>query len=234
MAASASAIRASGSRSWVISRTPNETCRGADQSPNRRGSASTARARDAALGLRRRLIGLDQDHRELVAAHPADDVAVADIGLETFGHRLQAGVARRMAEAVVDSLQVVEVKIDQAGGRSVALGEGADAAEFPHQGAAVEQRRQGIAVGQVLDLGQPPLQPPDFTAQVVDLAEQGLDRALHRRRHLDFADAEERGGVHGRGWARLGARRRQGAFAHRRKRLVARAGDLHGHHPNRA
>ncbi len=40
------------------------------------------------------------------------------------GHLLQGGVARRVAVAVVDGLEAIEIEIDQAGGRAVAAGEG--------------------------------------------------------------------------------------------------------------
>jgi hypothetical protein len=88
-----------------------------------------------------------RDHGEFVAAHAAHDVALAHIGEQPVGDRPDRRVPRRVAEAVVDALQVVQVEIDQAGRGPIALGEGADAAQLPDQRPPVQERRQGVAVG---------------------------------------------------------------------------------------
>ena len=57
-----------------------------------------------------RLVDAGQQYRELVAAQPRHRVAVADAGLQPFGYLLQQVVAHRMAQRVVDLLEVVEVE----------------------------------------------------------------------------------------------------------------------------
>src|ERR1700749_3254082 len=101
MAWSASETRASGSASWVISRTPQEMCSGADHSPNFSGSASMGPGHPAGVGPAPGAVGLDQDHGELVAPHAPDDVAFADVLLQALGHGLQRRVPRGVAQAVV-------------------------------------------------------------------------------------------------------------------------------------
>ena len=53
------------------------------------------------------------EHRELVAAHPGHDVDIADDAADALGDAHQHPVARLVAEAVVDRLEVVEVDVEQ-------------------------------------------------------------------------------------------------------------------------
>jgi hypothetical protein len=50
------------------------------------------------------------DHGELVAAQAGHQADVADAVAQAFGHFDQQGVANRMAQAVVDALEVVEIQ----------------------------------------------------------------------------------------------------------------------------
>ena len=50
------------------------------------------------------------EHGELVATQPRDGVASADAAEDPFGDVHQQGVARGVAEVVVDELEVVEVQ----------------------------------------------------------------------------------------------------------------------------
>jgi hypothetical protein len=152
-------MRASGSASAVSSMTPKLS--GPERSTRRaaRVRASMALARLAAVASATALDGPGRGRWRLVAAHAADDVALADVGDQALGDRLQRRVAGGVAVAVVDRLEAVEVEIDEAGRRAVALGEGLHAGQLAHEGAAVEQRGQRVAVGQALGLAEPRLQP---------------------------------------------------------------------------
>jgi hypothetical protein len=55
-----------------------------------------------------------QDHRELVAAQPRHGVARAEGRVQHLGQAFQQGVARVVAQGVVDVLEVVDVDHDQA------------------------------------------------------------------------------------------------------------------------
>jgi hypothetical protein len=87
------------------------------------------------------LVGVEDD-RELVAAEPAQDVALAEAVAQDVGERAHDPVARRVAAEVVDVLEVVEIEQQQ---RAVAERE--PAFQFPGEGAAVEQSGQRILVG---------------------------------------------------------------------------------------
>ena len=73
---------------------------------------------------------------------------------------------------VVDVFQAVEIEIDQAGRASVAFDMRHRTRQFAHEGAAVIQRRQRVAVGQTFEFGQPVPRAIEFVAQLVDLAHQ--------------------------------------------------------------
>ena len=57
------------------------------------------------LGVVERRLG--EDDRELVAAHPAGDVRGADDVADAVGHLGENGIAREVADLVVDRLEVV-------------------------------------------------------------------------------------------------------------------------------
>ena len=84
-----------------------------------------------------------EDDGELVAAEPAEDVAVAEAFAQDVGERAHDAVAGRVAAEVVDVLEVVEVEQQQ---RAVAA-ECELAFELPGEGAAVEQAGQRVLVG---------------------------------------------------------------------------------------
>ena len=107
----------------------------------------------------------------------------------------QGPVAGGMAMGVVDHLQVVDVQIDQAGRRAIAVGEGDHARQLAHEGAAVGGGRQGVAVGQLLQLAQALVGRLDLAAQGFDLLHQGHDRAVDLGRHVLGRDAQDRHGV---------------------------------------
>ena len=129
-----------------------------------------------------------------------------------------------MAEAVVDALEAVEIEIDEAGVGPVALGKGGDPPEFAHEGPPVQHRGQHVAVGQAFHFAKLAFEAADLAAQVVDFAEQGLQRPLHAGGQFRFGEAEKTGLVGLRRLAGdLGPGRRQGAPTDRRKGLRSRA-----------
>jgi ribonuclease PH len=58
--------------------------------------------------------GAGQDEAELLAAVAAQQVALAQAGAHALGHRLDDQVAHRVAVAVVEGLEVVDVAHDAA------------------------------------------------------------------------------------------------------------------------
>ena len=92
------------------------------------------------------------DDQELVAAETADDVAATRRGLQSIGNDLQQAVADRVAEAVVDHLEVVEVAEHHCHALAVADGVGEQVEEL----LAVRQAGQGVVAGVV---GQSRLEP---------------------------------------------------------------------------
>src|SRR6185437_5385077 len=68
-------------------------------------------------------------HGELVAAKPRDRVSLADTGQQTVARGDKRGVARHVAEAVVDDLETVEVQKQDGDGRVRARGTGQRVAE---------------------------------------------------------------------------------------------------------
>ena len=85
--------------------------------------------------------GLRQDHAELVAAEPADDVGVAQPRAQQRRHRAEQLVAGRVAVAVVDVVEVVDVERQQRGGVPVALGVADDPLELLAEAPAVVEAR---------------------------------------------------------------------------------------------
>ena len=136
---SARAIAVSGVSSPSISATPIATLSGSDL-PSCRNSQPAIRSTSRAAVSRALSSSawLEQD-RELVAADPRDDVALANAADEQARDLDQRFVAGLMAEAVVDRLQAVEVDEQQRGLLVVA----ADAVDQPleraHEAAAVRK-----------------------------------------------------------------------------------------------
>ena len=99
-----------------------------------------------------RVVGQD---RELVAAEPRHEVVRPHRGGDPLGHRLQQGVARRVAERVVDHLEVVEVHEQDRADRLLGIGQrGDDPLETHLEHPPVGGTRQGITLRKVLDVAQ--------------------------------------------------------------------------------
>ena len=116
-----------------------------------------------------------EDHGELVAAAARDDVGLAQRPLEHLGEADHETVTGGVAKRIVDVLEAVEVE------REHRAGAGAEASrvrkrplELGVKATAVEQPRQRIVVGEVLEL--------TLEALTLGDVERLLDRGLARRR----------------------------------------------------
>ncbi len=93
-----------------------------------------------------------KEHHEFVAAQPRQGVLGAQAGRQACGDFAQQGVADRVAEAVVDRLEVVEVDEQQRAEALLALLAVHRVLQPVEQQAPVRQAGQLVAVGQPLDL----------------------------------------------------------------------------------
>ena len=132
--------------------------RGRPRHACRRGcTARGARRPGARPWMRARLsdgLVLDED-RELVAAEPGHEVALADEALDPLGHRDEERVAGAVAERVVHDLEVVEVEEEDRRDLVLRVGvlPGAEhALEGQLEHAAVGRAGQRVALGEVLDV----------------------------------------------------------------------------------
>lgn len=135
MAASARAKISSGSSLEITSQTPKLTWIDTDRSPKPSGPCLTVCAR-AGLGLGGHLIGLHQDHRELIA-RPSDPPGHSRGHWPSSDRRRPSGPRlRQRGQPVIQPLKATQGDIDQAGRRSIPLFEGADAGQLAHQSAS--------------------------------------------------------------------------------------------------
>ena len=93
-----------------------------------------------------------EQHHEFVAAEAGHGVLQTHAGFQARSDQSQHGVADRMAERVVDVLEVVEVEEQQGAAQIMALEQGDLLGQAVHQQGAVGQVGQRIVVGQVLYL----------------------------------------------------------------------------------
>ena len=112
--------------------------------------ASSTSAWAVNLGVLER--GLGEDHAELVAAEPADDVGVAQARAQQGRDRAEQLVAGGVAVAVVDVGEVVDVERQQRGGVAVALRVADDPLELLAEAPAVVQARERVVVGEPAQL----------------------------------------------------------------------------------
>ena len=97
--------------------------------------------------------GLRQDHAELVAAEPADDVGSSRSRERSSAcDRAEQLVAGGVAVAVVDVREVVDVERQQRGGMAVALRVADDPVELLAEAPAVVQAGQRVVVGEPAQL----------------------------------------------------------------------------------
>ena len=92
-------------------------------------------------------VAVGEDHDELVAGQPADDVGGAQLAAQALGDDAQQGIAGRMAEGVVDLLEAVQVEEQDVQRRAAAPGPGDRLAGLDQQQAAVGQAGEGVVEG---------------------------------------------------------------------------------------
>ena len=106
-------------------------------------------------------IAIGEDDRELVAADPRQHVALAGAAVENAGDLLDHAVADRVAEGVVDLLEVVEVERHQRPGGAVAAAAGHLPAQVFLEAAPVLQPGQRVLARFPLQLAHPLVARPD-------------------------------------------------------------------------
>ena len=131
------------------------------------------------------LADLSQQNHKLVAAIAADRVDGAHRGDQHAGHPQQHGIAHRMALAVVDLLEMVDVEKQQCQPTVVALGGGQRPVEAVVQQAPAGQMGQGVQLGRLQRLVKRQCDSNRLT-----LAAQGRDDQL-------LVDLQQHGGLRG-------------------------------------
>ncbi len=117
---------------------------------------------------------LGEEDGELVAAEPCHQVRLADALLQRCGDLLQQGVAGVVAQGVVDGLEAVQVDIEHRQRLSVAPRQGDALVAVLGEEAPVRQARQGVVVGELMDLRFEPLARRDVTERDQDAAHLGV------------------------------------------------------------
>ena len=160
------------------------------------GDADRALAADrvpAALGdgRRDRLVGAGKQEHELVAAVAGDLVVRAQLALQRAGDLAQQLVAGRVALGVVDALEVVEVQDHGAERMPVTARAGDLLADAQLHRAVVEDARQRVGAGDVLDVLERLRVAAGDGGEAGDRLERAqvlvLDVAAGRPRHLERA-----------------------------------------------
>ena len=139
-----------------------------------RGALADVVEQALAERLRLVLVGHREQHGALVAAEAGDRVGGAQALEQHAGHPDDQLVAGVVAERVVDRLEVVDVEHEQRAAGAVARHLGEVAADLELEAAPVEQTRQRVVVGHVLQLLLEALALGD----VLDLGEQVVGPSL--------------------------------------------------------
>src|SRR5450830_616439 len=87
-------------------------------------------------------------HRELIAAQASHHVVFPGTGLDASGDFLQQQVAHRMAEGVVDALEVIQVQVEHRERRGATPGSGKALVQALDQGRAVGQPGEPVGAGE--------------------------------------------------------------------------------------
>ncbi len=125
-----------------------------------------------------------QQHGELVAAQPGDRVRLPGRGGQAAAELDQGGVARGMAEAVVDELQAVHVQQQHGDRRVAALDLGGRMPQPVHEEGAVGQAGHVVMGGAVEEV---------VAAVAGGPVHRGAQHLGHQREHLHLAIAEVAG-----------------------------------------
>ena len=121
-----------------------------------------------------------QNDAELVPAKPADDVRLAKMITDHGANLPQDFIAGGMTEVIVHLLEPVKIKINETERRSMPVSERDLTVQFPFEGPPVENRAEGIVIGQTLSLVQRLPQAGLLGPQVQHLFCEGPERR-HRR-----------------------------------------------------
>ncbi|MDT4821239.1 hypothetical protein FQZ97_544090 [compost metagenome] len=130
-----------------------------------------------------KLVGLHQQHDELVAAQARYGVDLAHPRPQAVGDLDQQLVAGVVAEAVVDHLEAVDVHEGQREAALVARGQGDGLADAVAEQVAVGQAGEAVVVGLVLQLLLVALGFGDVVENADEVAD--LAAVVHHRRHLE-------------------------------------------------
>ena len=133
---------------------PIEELRGSVRPPSTSGVPRDHRLERSGLLTGRNLVDLPQDHRELVAAEPSDRIRSADIVPDERRDMDEGPVAGFVPVLVVDPLEPVEIREQEADLRAVAGPVGDRPRDVAEEAAAVEEAGQGILLGQGLERGR--------------------------------------------------------------------------------
>ena len=99
-----------------------------------------------------RALKAGEQHHEFVAAQSRDGVFDAHAGLQACRDDFQHRIAHRMAQRIVDVLEVVKVQKQQGAAQVLPGEQGTLLAQAVHEQGAVGQVGQRVVVGQVADL----------------------------------------------------------------------------------
>ena len=112
------------------------------------------------------LVGVLEQHRELVAAQPRGQVGRPDAAADPLGGGDQDGVAGGVAGVVVDALEVVEVEEEHGAGAARA---GQRLVQAAHEQRAVGEVGERVAVGLALERALQLAHAPDRLLEAVEL-----------------------------------------------------------------
>lgn len=114
---------------------------------------------------------------EFIAAQTSDNVALAQVLDQGLGDMFDDGVASRVAKPIIDLLESIQVDKDHAKRRTIALGQRYLARQFTLERAAIEDRAQGVTIGQPGGGIELLFQPRAVFPQAQDFTGQGFDRS---------------------------------------------------------
>ncbi|MNN19546.1 hypothetical protein D3C81_1327910 [compost metagenome] len=128
----------------------------------------------------RGVVGRFDDDDEFIAADAADDVGAAQDGHQALGDELEQLVAAVVAQRIVDYLEVVQVQQQQAHAAVLAVGARQRVGQGVVEFMAVRQLRDGVDVGQVVQM-------------VFRMLGRGARAAHHQERQAERAQADKHG-----------------------------------------
>ena len=98
-------------------------------------------------------IGARQEGRQLLAAEPGAEIGFTQAEPQAIGSTPQRRVAGRMAVAVIDLLEVIQIDHDHGAGQAVPARQRQFSGHAGKEAATIGQPGQRIQIGQPLQLG---------------------------------------------------------------------------------